>query len=265
LLVVGARRIQTAIAAALLLAVSALGQRTLRRRPLEGAAFPARAEFHFLRVEYTDLFTSRRGFGRGWWMQDWPAAEIHFAQGVRRLTRIDVGEGRHVRLTDERLFDYPWIYATQVGFWDLSAAEIGRLREYLDRGGFLVVDDFFGEQDWEVFRASMARVFPGRPIVDIPPDDPLLHVLYNIEERTQIPGLRHLRIGPGGATYVEPQAVPPHWRAIHDEQGRIVVAINFNMDVGDAWEHADMPEYPEAMTSLAYRFGINYIIYSMTH
>jgi len=198
-------------------------------------------------------------------MQDWPAAEIHFTQGLRRLTLIDVGEGRHVPLTDDRIFDYPWVYATQVGFWDLRDTETARLREYLLRGGFLVVDDFHGPQDWAVFRDSMQRVFPDQPIVDIDEADPLLHVLYDIDQRTQIPGLRHLRIGPGGATVVVPQATPPLWRGIYDDKGRLLVAINFNMDIGDAWEHADMPEYPEPMTALAYRFGINYIIYSMTH
>ena len=128
-----------------------------------------------------------------------------------------------------------------------------------------MVDDFYGPQDWTVFRASMERVLPGRPILDIDESDSLLHVLYDIKERTFIPGLRHLRRGPGGTIVAQPQATPPSWRAIYDDKGRMVVAINFNMDVGDAWEHAYMPEYPEAMTALAYRFGINYIIYSMTH
>jgi len=238
-----------------------------RGQTRQGPAPGQDAEFHFLRLEYVDQFRSRRGWGggRGWWMQDWPAAEVHFEQGLRRLTRIDTGEGRHLPLTDDRIFDYPWIYATQVGFWDLRKDETDRLREYLLRGGFLVVDDFHGPQDWEVFRDSMRRVFPNRPIQDIEDGDALMSVLYDIRERTQIPGLRHLRMGPGGATLVQPQATPPIWRAIHDDQGRVVVAINFNMDIGDAWEHADMPEYPEPMTALAYRFGINYIIYSMTH
>jgi hypothetical protein len=223
------------------------------------------AEFHFIRVEYVDHFQARRGFGRGWWMQDWPAAEVHFNQGLRRLTRIDVGKERHIPLTDDRVFDYPWIYATQTGFWDLADAEVERLRKYLLRGGFLMTDDFHGPQDWEVFRQTMARVFPGRPIVDIDESDPLMHVLYDIRERVMIPGLRHLRRGPGGTVVIQPEYTPPYWRAIHDEEGRLVVAVNFNQDVGDAWEHADMPEYPAEMTGLAYRFGINYIIYAMTH
>jgi hypothetical protein len=230
----------------------------------EESRLPA-SEFHFIRVEYKDLPNARRGFRRGWWMQDWPEAEIHFLQGLKRLTRIDTGEGRHLPLTDDRIFNYPWLYATQVGYWDLSDGETARLRDYLLRGGFLVVDDFYGPYDWDVFRDSMDRVFPGQPILEIEDGHPMMRVLYDIKERTQIPGLRHLRMGPGGATVIQSQATPPIWRALYDDKGRMVVAVNFNMDIGDAWEHADMPQYPEAMTSLAYRFGINYIIYSMTH
>jgi hypothetical protein len=249
---------------ALLAAAAALGQFRWRESPAVGMqADGADAEFHFIRVEYTDLYASRRR--RGWWMQDWPAAEVHFAQGIRRLTLIDVGEGRHVPLTDDRIFEYPWVYATQVGYWDLSDDETSRRREYLLRGGFLVVDDFYGLDDWAVFRESMERVFPEQPIVEIDEGHAAMHVLYSIDHRTQIPGLRHLRMGAGGEIYAQQQAGPPHWRAIQDYEGRMVVAVNYNMDIGDAWEHADMPEYPEEMTALAYRFGINYIIYAMTH
>jgi hypothetical protein len=147
----------------------------------------ADAEFHFIRLEYVNLSWASRGWGRPWWMQDWPEAEAHFAQGIRRLTLIDAGDGRHVPLTDDRIFDYPWAYATQVGFWNLGEVEIERLREYLLRGGFLMVDDFYGPEQWEVFRESMQRVFPDRPIVEIAEDDAVLHVLYNVDQRTQIP------------------------------------------------------------------------------
>ncbi len=216
------------------------------------------AEFHFLRVEYVDLPGANRRFGRGWWRQDWPEAEAHFAQGVKRLTQIDVGAGVHLGLTDDRIYDYPWIYATQVGYWDLSDEEIASLREYLLRGGFLMTDDFYGEAQWAVFAAAMARVFPEHPIVEVPEDDSTLHVLYDLDQRIQIPGLRHLR-GRWG------QPGEPHWRGIYDEDGRMMVAANYNMDIGDAWEHADWVEYPEPMTALAYRFGINYVVYAMTH
>ena len=114
----------------------------------------------------------------------------------------------------------------------------------------------------------MDRVFPGQPIPDIAQSDSVMHVLYDIEDkdRTFIPGSRHLRRGPGGTIQVvQPYGTSPAWRAIYDEKNRILVSVNFNTDVGDAWEFADVPYYPEQMTALAYRFGINYIIYSMTH
>ena len=221
-------------------------------------------EFHFLRLEYTDLPNARRGFSRGWWRQDWPEADVHFTQGVARLTRIQIGDPEHLRLTDNRIFDYPWLYSTQNGYWDLRDAEVFRLRQFLERGGFLMTDDFYGAQDWRLFRETMKRVFPEREIEEIDITDPALQILFDIPERVQIPGLRHLRRGPGGRAFVQMPG-QPEWHVIRDGKGRVMVAVNFNMDIGDAWEHADMPEYPEEMTSLAYRFGLNYIVYAMTH
>ena len=229
----------------------------------------ASGEFHFARMIYQDRAGGggfyRGGYGRGWWRQDAPAADIHFTQAIRRLTRIDAGEYVAVDLRDGRLFEYPWLYATQAGFWDLSDQEIAMLREYLLRGGFFVADDFWQDGEWDVFREAMGRLFPEYPIVELTGGNAeVLHVLYDIEGLTQIPGLRHLRnFDPRIGKII---GLPdPHWRGIYDSKGRLMVAANFNQDVGDAWEHADWPEYPEPMTTLAYRFGINYIIYSMTH
>jgi hypothetical protein len=201
-------------------------------------------------------------------MVDWPDSDDHFSMGVRRLTRIDTGAPEHFRLTDDRLFDHPWLYATQTGWWGLSEGEIARLREYLLRGGFLVVDDFWGPEQWEVFRQTMERVLPEHPITEIAMSDAVMHCLYDITEKdlTWIPGTRHLWRGSGGQIMVrQPEGTAPAWRAIHDDRDRMVVAVNFNTDVGDAWEYADSPDYPEAMTALAYRYGINYLIYAMTH
>jgi hypothetical protein len=262
------------------LAAAGLAQRGRFRVPeREEDELPAPArngEFHFIRVEYTDLpqyhrgfgYASRMGMGSGWWIVDWPAADNHFSSGVGRLTRVDTGDPRHLRLTDDRLFDYPWIYATQTGWWGLTDAETARLREYLLRGGFLVVDDFWGPEQWAVFRETMARVFPAQPITDIAESDAVMHVVYDIREkdRTFIPGSRHLYRGPGGTVrVVQPPGTQPAWRAMYDERGRLIVAVNFNTDVGDAWEFADVPYYPAEMTLLAYRYGVNYLVYAMTH
>jgi hypothetical protein len=223
------------------------------------------AEFHMARLIYNDRYGSFRAF-RPWWAIDYPEAEFHFLNGVRRLTRIDPApDSHHLHATDEALFDHPWLLAQQVGHWSLSDEETAALREYLLRGGFLVVDDFWGTYEWSVFLEAINRVFPNRPVIDIPENDPLLHVLYDLDQRTQIPGRRHVHRSASGQVIVRPAATPPRWRGIYDDQGRLMVAINFNMDMGDAWEHADDPVYPEPMTALAYRFGINYVIYAMTH
>ena len=196
-------------------------------------------------------------------MRDWPEADFHFMQGLRRLTRIDAAaDGRQVSLSDAELFDYPVIYAVKVGFMRLDTHDAERLREYLLRGGFLIVDDFHGPYEWEEFRASLQRVFGQRPIVDLPTSDEVFHVLYDLDQRVQIPGRQAVA---RGVSWEHPQGVPGHWRGIYDDHGRLMIAINFNMDLGDAWEHADDAFYPEPLTALAYRFGVNYIVYAMTH
>lgn len=219
-----------------------------------------RAEFQFVRYAYGS--SEGRGRRRGSWQTDWPDAEYHLTNGISRLTAIDTAYGgKFFEPLNEELFDYPWVYAVEVGRWHLSEVEAEHLREYLLRGGFLMVDDFHGSYEWASFLASMQRVFPDRKIVEIPENDPLLHTLYDLDQRTQIPGIQYLW---SGQPY-EDDGYTPHWRGIYDDEDRLMVAINFNMDLGDAWEHADLPEYPENMTALAYRFAINYVIYAMTH
>ncbi|HEV2198223.1 MAG TPA: DUF4159 domain-containing protein [Bryobacteraceae bacterium] len=269
---------QAALGAAVLaLALAAYAQRGRRYlgEPSSVSIPVPDAEFHFIRVQYTDApyyhrgfgYASRDGQGSGWWIVDWPDADNHFTAGIQRLTRIDTGDPRHLKLTDDNLFDYPWIYATQTGWWGLSDAECARLREYLLRGGYLVTDDMWGSDAWAIFRDTMNRVLPGRDITDLIETDPVMHVNYDIEEkdRTFIPGSRHLRMYGDSVQVVQPQGSNPAWRAMYDDRGHMVVAINYDTDVGDAWEFADVPYYPEKMTALAYRYGINYIIYAMTH
>jgi Domain of unknown function (DUF4159) len=228
---------------------------------------PPPPEFSFTRLVYQDNTT--QGFGgfggfggRGAWRTDAPEAEMHFLQGVHRLTRIDANDGFHaVQLMDDELFDFPFLYGVEVGRWYLSDEEAARLREYLLKGGFLMVDDFHGSLQWESFMESMRRVFPEREVTEIPDNHEVFHVLFDLDHKVQIPGVYALM---NGQTY-EQDGVDPHWRGLFDDNGRLMVAINFNMDLGDAWEHADTPEYPQPLTALAYRFGINYVLYSMSH
>lgn len=237
-------------------------------RSRDATADAPEAEFHMARMVYRTFGGGgSRGYIQPWWAIDYPLAEEHLLPALRRLTNLSVADdSRHLGLTDDRIFEYPFLFLQQPGRgnWRPSSQEAARLREYLLRGGFLVVDDFHGEYDWSVFESAMQRVLPGRSIVEIPEDDALMNVFFDLDRRTQIPGERHLRRGAGGQTVARMEG-PPHWRGIYDDHGRLMVVMGFNMDMGDAWEHADDPDYPLPMTAEAYRLMVNYIIYAMTH
>lgn len=217
-----------------------------------------KTEYAFARLRYR----SPGGWRRSSWGTDSNKAEQHFVQGVRRLTRVHARSSEQIIDVDsEDVYEWPWLYAVEVGHWYVDERQAKRLRDYLDRGGFLMVDDFHGTYEWEVFMASLRRIFPDRPVVDIEDGHQIFHAIYDLQERFQVPGRRYIY---SGRTY-ERDGVEPRWRAIFDDKGRVQVAICHNMDLGDAWEWADDPRYPEKFASLAYKIGINYLVYSMTH
>lgn len=221
-----------------------------------------KTEFAFARLRYPSFRATGYWAMRGSWSTDYPKADRQFVQGVRRLTRIQTRSVEEVvDLDSDEIFKWPWIYAVEVGHWDLSDAQAKKLRDYLQRGGFLMTDDFHGTFEWDVFTASMSRVFPEKTIVDIENKDAIFHVLYDLDERFQVPGIQYWYTN----SISEYDGYDPKWRGIYDDKGRLMVAICHNMDLGDAWEWADHPRYPEKYASLAYRTGINYIIYAMTH
>lgn len=222
-----------------------------------------KTEYVFARLRYPSFRGGSSYWSmRGNWTVDWPKADRQFVQGVRRLTRIHTRSMETVvDLESDEIFNYPWVYVVEPGHWDLPEHQAKKLREYLLRGGFLMTDDFHGTFEWDIFTAGMSRVFPDRPIVDIDNKDAIFHVLYDLDERFQVPGIIMFYTG---RTY-EYDGIEARWRGIYDDKGRIMVAISHNMDLGDAWEWADHPRYPERYASLAYRVGINYIIYAMTH
>jgi hypothetical protein len=221
-----------------------------------------KTEYTFARLRYPSVRSGGYWGFRGSWTTDYPKADRQFLQGVRRLTRINARSVEQVvDLDTDDIFNYPWVYAVEVGHWNLSDEQAKKLREYLLRGGFLMTDDFHGTWEWDIFMSSMSRVFPDRPVVDIQDSDAIFHVLYDLDERFQVPGIIMFRTG---QTF-EQDGVEPRWCGIYDDRGRLMVAICHNMDLGDAWEWADYPRYPEKYASLAYRIGINYIIYAMTH
>jgi Domain of unknown function (DUF4159) len=197
------------------------------------------------------------------WTIDYPRSDRHFAQAFRRLTRVHVRSVEQpVNLDDgDDVFNWPWMYAVEVGYWDLTDAQARKLREYLLRGGFLMCDDFHGTREWEGFAATMRRVFPERPIVDLDNADPIFHSLYDLDDRYQVPGAQVLWSGRPW----EQDGYQARWRGVYDDKGRLMVAICHNMDLGDSWEWADVPEYPEKFSALGIRIAVNYAIYAMTH
>jgi len=233
---------------------------------MDGESFPPdgteHVEWIFSRFNYasSNQFGEYGGFHR--WAADYPKSDRQFIVGVRRLTRVDTrATGQILDADSDELFNYPWLYVEDAGRWRLSDQECARLREYLLRGGFLYADDTHGDDEWDIFMEGMHKIFPDRPVEDLSNDDEIFHVMYDLDDRVQIPGTRYIW---GNRSYTADSAVPK-WRAIRDDKGRIMVAITHNSDVGDAWEWADSPHYPERAAGLAYRIGINYIIYGMTH
>lgn len=216
----------------------------------------------------------RYGRSRDWtqgttsWTIDYPRADRRIAATVRRLTRIDARSVEQpVNLDDgDDVFYWPWLYAVEVGSWELTQTQAQTLRDYLLRGGFLMVDDFHGGLEWNVFITSMQRVFPDRPIVDLDEKAPIFHALWDLEDKFQVPGLQYVQTG---RTYEMRDRfendILPHWRGIYDDTGRIMVAICHNMDLGDAIEHADTPRYPQKYSAQGMRTFLNYLMYSMTH
>ncbi len=203
--------------------------------------------------------------GMSLWTQDYPRADRHFSEALRRLTRIHVRSMEQpVNLDEGDAFDRPWLYAVQVGEWGLTDTQAAELREYCLRGGFFLADDFHGALEWEVFQKAMKRAFPDRPIVEMEDDDAAFHTVYDIQERFQLPGAAHLRLGYKIDNFGN-RGIGAHWRGIYDDKGRMMVAIAYNSDLGDAWEWADDATYPARFSDLAIRLGVNYVVYAMTH
>lgn len=184
-----------------------------------------------------------------------------FINLLQRLTRIQAQSIETiVDVDDDVMFNHPFLVAISVGDWRLSPAHAQRLRKYFDRGGFLMVDDFHNPQEWAIFMEGMHLVDPGMHAEELELGDPAFHVVYDLGKSIRVPGANVVH-----GSQVERGGVEPHWRAIRDRKGRMVVAISFNQDMGDGWEFADEAEYPEKYSSQAIRLGIDYAVYAMTH
>lgn len=216
--------------------------------------------FYFARAQYSD-----DGVFPDWkdWRTDFPKADRQFLSVLRRLARLDAHEGElSVRLSDPGLRRFPYIYAVEVGHMQLTDAEVKGLREYLLAGGFLVVDDFWGTREWRSFARQMKRVLPEHSIQPIPIDHPLFHTYYDIETVVQVPNVGQ---GVAGGPTHESDGYKAEVHGIFDRNGRLMVAINWNTDLGDAWEWAEHPQYPLHFSTYAYQIGVNFIVYAMSH
>ena len=220
-------------------------------------------EFYFTRAAYSGGGGGFRRWRRQSWATDYPKSDRQFLIVAERLTGLDMFMEEHPRtLTDEHLNRFPFLYALEVGYMSMTPEEATALREYLLRGGFLVIDDFWGTYEWEIFEYEMQKVFPEYPIVDIPLEHEIFHTFYDIDEIVQVPNVNN---GRSGWRTHERDGYEPFVKGIFDEEGRLMVIINWNTDLGDAWEWAEDPYYPLKYSTYAIQMGVNFIIYAMSH
>jgi hypothetical protein len=221
-------------------------------------------EFVFARLVYPG---GRGGFGfrgRSRWATDFPEADYKFMYGIKRLSGVRVQEEENpVAIMDDKLFQYPYVYAVEVGSMNLGTAEAGRLREYFLRGGFLHADDFWGVYEFQNFQREMLKVFPERQMVELPLNHEIFHTFFDINSVMQIPNVRNACSG--GRTWENPTDTRPRILGISDDNGRVMVVVTYNSDLGDAWEWMDEPCYPELYSGQAYRMGLNFIVYALSH
>ena len=240
-------------------------------------------EFFFTRLAYSE--NGYRGWGRfvpknfrcpefgggnffpaqgvGWSM-DSPGADCKYMGGIQRLTNLKVYPNPNmIRITDPDLFKYPYAYMVEPGGLDMTDDEVKILREYLKRGGFLHADDFWGLREKANFEYEMRRVFPEYRMEVLPLTHEVFHTFYDIDQIIQIPGERAGCYG--GPTYESYDDRDPRIYGISDENGRLLVVVTYNSDLGDAWEYMDEKCYPEKYSGQAYRLGMNFIVYAMSH
>ncbi len=230
------------------------------------------AEFVFGQLMYPDggfgggFFRRGRGdwhSGNGNWTNDYPASSRHLMMAVNRLTLINGrGAEQPVNLEDgDDVYNWPFLYAARATSISLTDEMLDRLRDYLNRGGFLVADDMWGPAEHQAIFDTVKRLYPDRELVELGDNDAVMHMLFDLNDRYQILGqwARYTHRPLDGVSY------DAHWRGVFDEKGRMVIAVWLNSDTGDSWEWADDPSYPEAWSALGFRIVLNHIVYAMTH
>ena len=211
-------------------------------------------EFTFVRIRWTDNGI-RHGYGFSTpaplWAHDYPDAEENFYTALKATSSVKISEETKVlTFADEKIFKYPFIYACEIGYLSLSEEEVTNLREYLLRGGFLMVDDFRMHFEWQNWRQEIRKALPEFPLREIKVNHPIFHCFFDLTETDIYDPTPYLPF------------LPPQYHGIFDQNGRLMVLINFNTDVGDGWE---LPNETPEFSTRAYKLGINYLIYSFTH
>ena len=223
--------------------------------------------FTFARIKYRSLYTGGRG---NRWMNDFPDSDWNFSYRLQELTSMKVDpNGVVIELTDPDIFNYPFLFMNGVGSLQFSPVEAIALRRHLLNGGFLMVDDFWGEDEWSRMRDEMKMVLPGREPVDLPLSHSIFHIVYDMKVKPQVPDIRTWRSGQtfeynhGGS----PGDKLPHFQAYHDDNGRIVALLCHNNDLGDGWERegANAVYFETYSVPFSYPMGINIITYAMTN
>lgn len=236
------------------------------------ADYQVPAEFVVGRLMYPGVGRYGGRHGGDWtrggtsWTVDYPKGDRTFIRLLKRLSLIDVRSVEQpVNLDDgDDVFDWPFLIVGLPGSWQLTDAQVAKLREYLLRGGYLLCDSFFGSNEWAGFEAGLRRIFPDRPIVDLPNNHSMFHTVYDLGERKQVGNFRSMLYRGYERPYRDDGAIS-RWRGILDDDGRVMVAIAFNNDLGDSWQWADEPRYPQEDSNLGIRLGVNYAVYALTH
>lgn len=224
--------------------------------------------FTFARVQYDSHFDGRGGG----WETDFPDSDLNFSLRLQQLTSLKVNpDPVVVRLTDEHLLDYPFIYLIEPGRLLFSDEEVVALRRYCQRGGFLMVDDFWGDEEWSNFYGQIKRVFPEREPQEVPLEHPIFHTVYDLKEKPQVPSIGAAYRNGGQVVTWEPRSGSDtsvaYYKAIYDDAGHIMVFICHNTDLGDGWEREGQNQwyFEEFSVKKAYPMGINIVTYAMTH
>jgi hypothetical protein len=223
------------------------------------------SEFTFVRLMYDSPHSPyNRSYG-GAWRVDFPEADQHFVKGIREWagTNLRVSpRAIQLRATDERIFQYPLVYIVEPGHMELTEEEAASLREYLRRGGFLFLDDFHGEREWRRAQEQLRMILPESTVDDLPLSHPIFHSYFDLDAVVQVPGVAALV---NGVTYERSDSMTPHYMGIQNENGRLIVFMTRNCDLGDAWEWINDRRYPVLYGVTAYKIGMNVVIYAMSH